>query len=186
MEERGTKRDRPMKPQVVAWELGKRLSDTAIVSSDSEPSRRGLHDRSRPSEGNNFHFRVRSHPRLLETYALKLTGPPTTMDLGLLYRALEQQQVNMIAGNSTDDPISVFDVTVRRDDRQSFPAYEAAIVVRPESLDHVPGLSEALNELTGRLSEDTMRRLNHQAVTRQGKVADVPRVPGYSGYCPMK
>lgn len=35
MEERGTKRDRPMKPQVVAWELGKRLSDTAIVSSDS-------------------------------------------------------------------------------------------------------------------------------------------------------
>ncbi len=35
MEERGTKRDQPMKPQVVAWELGKRLSDKAIVSSDS-------------------------------------------------------------------------------------------------------------------------------------------------------
>jgi pyruvate dehydrogenase (quinone) len=35
MEERGTRQDKPMKPQVVAWELGKRLSDTAIVSSDS-------------------------------------------------------------------------------------------------------------------------------------------------------
>jgi pyruvate dehydrogenase (quinone) len=35
MEERGTRQDRPMKPQVVAWELGKRLSDTAIVSADS-------------------------------------------------------------------------------------------------------------------------------------------------------
>jgi pyruvate dehydrogenase (quinone) len=35
MEERGTRRDTPMKPQVVAWELGKRLSDTAIVSADS-------------------------------------------------------------------------------------------------------------------------------------------------------
>ncbi|MGH7264760.1 MAG: thiamine pyrophosphate-dependent enzyme, partial [Candidatus Rokuibacteriota bacterium] len=35
MEERGTRADKPMKPQVVAWELGKRLSDTAIVSSDS-------------------------------------------------------------------------------------------------------------------------------------------------------
>jgi pyruvate dehydrogenase (quinone) len=35
MEERGTRRDMPMKPQVVAWELGKRLSNTAIVSSDS-------------------------------------------------------------------------------------------------------------------------------------------------------
>ncbi len=35
MEERGTRQDIPMKPQVVAWELGKRLSDHAIVSCDS-------------------------------------------------------------------------------------------------------------------------------------------------------
>jgi pyruvate dehydrogenase (quinone) len=35
MEERGTRRDVPMKPQVVAWELGKRLRDDAIVVSDS-------------------------------------------------------------------------------------------------------------------------------------------------------
>jgi pyruvate dehydrogenase (quinone) len=35
MEERGTRGDVPMKPQVVAWELGKRLRDDAIVSSDS-------------------------------------------------------------------------------------------------------------------------------------------------------
>ena len=35
MEERGTRRDMPMKPQVVAHELGRRLSPTAIVSCDS-------------------------------------------------------------------------------------------------------------------------------------------------------
>jgi pyruvate dehydrogenase (quinone) len=35
MEGQGTRPDVPMKPQVVAWELGKRISDTAIVSSDS-------------------------------------------------------------------------------------------------------------------------------------------------------
>jgi pyruvate dehydrogenase (quinone)/pyruvate oxidase len=35
MEERGTRRDKPMKPQVVAWELGKRLRSDAIVSADS-------------------------------------------------------------------------------------------------------------------------------------------------------
>ena len=35
MEERGTRMDTPMKPQVVARELGKRLSDTAIVACDS-------------------------------------------------------------------------------------------------------------------------------------------------------
>ena len=35
MEDRGTRPDVPMKPQVVAWELGKRLRDDAIVCSDS-------------------------------------------------------------------------------------------------------------------------------------------------------
>jgi pyruvate dehydrogenase (quinone)/pyruvate oxidase len=35
MEEYGTRQDKPLKPQLVAWELGKRLSDSAIVSADS-------------------------------------------------------------------------------------------------------------------------------------------------------
>src|SRR5207237_2082849 len=35
MEERGTRSDKPMKPQVVAWELGKRLRSDAIISCDS-------------------------------------------------------------------------------------------------------------------------------------------------------
>src|SRR5437868_9214736 len=35
MEKHATRSDKPMKPQVVAWELGKRLRDDAIVSCDS-------------------------------------------------------------------------------------------------------------------------------------------------------
>ncbi|HZD94717.1 MAG TPA: thiamine pyrophosphate-dependent enzyme, partial [Candidatus Sulfotelmatobacter sp.] len=35
MEKRHTRQDKPMKPQVVAWELGKRLRSDAIVSCDS-------------------------------------------------------------------------------------------------------------------------------------------------------
>ncbi|HET8635798.1 MAG TPA: thiamine pyrophosphate-dependent enzyme [Acidobacteriaceae bacterium] len=35
MEERGTWMDKPMKPQVVGWELGKRIPPNAIVTSDS-------------------------------------------------------------------------------------------------------------------------------------------------------
>lgn len=35
VETRATRMDKPMKPQVVAWELGKRLRDDAIVSCDS-------------------------------------------------------------------------------------------------------------------------------------------------------
>ncbi|HEY7217228.1 MAG TPA: thiamine pyrophosphate-dependent enzyme [Candidatus Binatia bacterium] len=35
MEELGSRRDKPMKPQVVAWQLGQRIANDAIVSSDS-------------------------------------------------------------------------------------------------------------------------------------------------------
>ena len=35
MEERGTRPDKPMKPQVIGWELGKRIPSNAIVTSDS-------------------------------------------------------------------------------------------------------------------------------------------------------
>ena len=35
MEERGTRKDKPMKPQVVSWHLGNLLKDDAIIASDS-------------------------------------------------------------------------------------------------------------------------------------------------------
>jgi pyruvate dehydrogenase (quinone)/pyruvate oxidase len=35
LEERGTREDKPMKPQVMGWELGKRIPPNAIVTSDS-------------------------------------------------------------------------------------------------------------------------------------------------------
>jgi pyruvate dehydrogenase (quinone) len=35
MEEQGTRGDKPMKPQVIGWELGKRIPENAIVVSDS-------------------------------------------------------------------------------------------------------------------------------------------------------
>ena len=39
---------------------------------------------------------------LVKKYGLRLDGRPVSMDLGLLYRALESRQVDMAAGNCTD------------------------------------------------------------------------------------
>src|ERR1019366_7567145 len=54
---------------------------------------------------------------LLQTYHLQLAGSPKSMDLGLLYSALEQKQVDMAAANATDGMLSVLDVKALRDDR---------------------------------------------------------------------
>jgi glycine betaine/choline ABC-type transport system substrate-binding protein len=97
------------------------------------------------------------------------------MDLGLLYSALEQKQVDMAAANATDGMLSVLDVKVLRDDRRYFPPYQAAVIVRAESLAAHPGLRAALDQLAGKLSAAAMRDLNHQVDGKHRPVAEVAR-----------
>ena len=97
---------------------------------------------------------------LLSTYSLRSDGDPVTMDLGLLYAALKSRKVDLIAANSTDGLAAVLDVKMLEDDRHYFPPYECAVVVRESSLSRVPGLDAALRELSGKLSDAVMRKLN--------------------------
>ena len=99
---------------------------------------------------------------LLKTYGLRLSGEPATMDLGLLYSALENHQVDLIAANSTDGLISALPVLVLDDDRHYFPPYQCAVVVREATLTRYPQLRAVLDQLSGKLSDDAMRRLNYE------------------------
>ena len=74
------------------------------------------------------------------------------MDLGLLYKAMEQGQVTMIAANATDGMLSKMDLQVLRDDQHAFPPYQVCIVARQDSLREIPGLREALLELSGKFT----------------------------------
>jgi osmoprotectant transport system substrate-binding protein len=98
---------------------------------------------------------------LMKTYHLPLKGSPVTLDLGLLYQALEGKQVDMVAGNATDGKLAVLDVVVLSDDKQYFPPYQAAVAVRAETLKTEPLLRQALAVLSGKFSDTTMRTLNH-------------------------
>ena len=112
---------------------------------------------------------------LVKTYGLQIKGQVKTMDLGLLYRALDQRQVEMIAASATDGMLSVLDVTVLEDDKHYFPPYEAAAVVRAASLASRGGMREALEELSGKLTTATMRKLNYEVDGRHRPLADVAR-----------
>jgi glycine betaine/choline ABC-type transport system substrate-binding protein len=113
--------------------------------------------------GYEFASRPDGLPALMRTYALGLRGgTPKTMDLGLLYKALEDKQVDMIAANVTDGMLSVQDLTVLKDDKRAFPPYQAALVVRSDIMTAYPALRTALGELSGKISAETMRKLNYQ------------------------
>jgi osmoprotectant transport system substrate-binding protein len=112
---------------------------------------------------------------LAETYHLRFAAPSRTMELGLIYRALQEKQVDIVAGSSTDGVISVLDFTVLEDDRHYFPPYDAVPVVRADTLKKFPELRAALHELGGKFSEDEMRRLNYAV---DGEHHDVKQVVG--------
>jgi glycine betaine/choline ABC-type transport system substrate-binding protein len=112
--------------------------------------------------GYEFQQRPDGLAGLLKTYNLPIHGSPKTMDLGLLYKALEQREVSMVAANATDGQLSVLDVLVLRDEKRYFPPYDCALAVRSESLEANPPLRQALTELAGLFTDLTMRKLNYQ------------------------
>jgi len=115
------------------------------------------------------------YPGLARTYGLTFREPPRLMDLGLLYRALTEKQVDMVVANATDGLISALGLSVLEDDKHYFPPYEAVPVVRMAALQEFPGLQAALEGLAGKLSADDMRRMNYAVDGQHRDVAEVVR-----------
>jgi osmoprotectant transport system substrate-binding protein len=110
--------------------------------------------------GYEFEQRPDGLPGLQQAYGLKFDGSPRLMDLGLLYRALNGRQVDMIAGNSTDGPIKAFHLAVLQDDKHYFPPYQAVPLVRQEALDRWPKLRVVFASLAGKITAEQMQTMN--------------------------
>jgi osmoprotectant transport system substrate-binding protein len=123
--------------------------------------------------GYEFQQRADGLEGLIKTYALPLKGPPQTMDLGLLYKALEQKKVDMVAGNATDGALFALDVVALEDDKRYFPPYQAAVAVREDAFAAHPALRSALLELSGKFSDTVMRKLNYQVDGQHRSVGEV-------------
>jgi osmoprotectant transport system substrate-binding protein len=124
--------------------------------------------------GYEFEQRPDGLPGLSAEYGLHFDGPPRTMDLGLLYRALEAKQVDMIAANS-DGPIEALGLAVLEDDRRYFPPYQAVPLVRDDALQRWPQIRDALNVLADRVTADDMRSMNELVDGQHRDPAEVVR-----------
>lgn len=125
--------------------------------------------------GYEFMERPDGFQGLARTYGLKFAAPPRIMDLGLLYRAMIEKQVDLVAGNSTDGLIAARGLAVLDDDRHYFPPYEAVPIVREETLARHPAVRAALAELAGKIDDEKMRRMNYAVDGLHRDVKDVAR-----------
>jgi osmoprotectant transport system substrate-binding protein len=125
--------------------------------------------------GYEFMERPDGFAGLGRTYGLSFREAPRILDLGLLYRALLEKQVDIVAGNSTDGLLAARDLTMLEDDKHYFPPYEAVPVVRADALARFPEMRSALLELAGKINDEEMRRMNYEVDGEHRDIGDVAR-----------
>jgi osmoprotectant transport system substrate-binding protein len=125
--------------------------------------------------GYEFLERPDGFPGWSKRYDLHFAAQPSVMDLGLIYRALVDKKVDIVAGNSTDGLIDALHLVPLVDDRHYFPPYDAVPIVRRDTLAKFPQLRPALADLGGKISEPEMRHLNSEVDANQRDVTTVVR-----------
>ncbi|MGK0340688.1 MAG: osmoprotectant transport system permease protein [Candidatus Azotimanducaceae bacterium] len=107
-------------------------------------------------------------PGLKRAYGF--TGQPTGIEHGLAYQAIEQGSIDITDAYSTDGDLERYQLVTLKDDKGYFPEYVAAPLIR-QGLDAVT--RQTLNQLSGMIDEDTMRRLNGEVVVQNRTFAEV-------------
>jgi glycine betaine/choline ABC-type transport system substrate-binding protein len=79
----------------------------------------------------------------------------------------------VIAGFSTDGRIPALNLVVLQDDKQFFPPYFAAPVIRQDTLGKSPEIAQILNKVAGKINDTTMAQLNLQVDQEQKEASDV-------------
>ena len=126
--------------------------------------------------GSTQEFLVRPDaiPGLEKTYGLKFKEQ-RGMDPGLVYAAIGNSGVDVIVVFTTDARIKSMDLLVLEDDKNFFPSYQLASVVRQSTLDSNPKLAQSLAKLSGNFTEDEVIEINGAIDLDKKPPADVAK-----------
>jgi glycine betaine/choline ABC-type transport system substrate-binding protein len=113
-----------------------------------------------------------AYPAMIETYNLNFKSLET-MATGLWYPAIQEEKVDVITPYSTDGKIPSFDLTLLIDDKQLFPPYYAAPIIRNSVLNQHPELENIINKLANQLDEIDMQKLNEAVEIHRKTPAEV-------------
>jgi osmoprotectant transport system substrate-binding protein len=81
-------------------------------------------------------------------------------EIGLRYQALLNNQADAVVAFSTDGEISGYGLVLLQDDKQNFPPYQFAPVVRKDVLDANPKIKDVLNAVSAKVTTEKISALN--------------------------
>jgi len=141
-----------------------RAAELGVTSvSDLKPHAAGL------SAGFSIEFMNREDgwPGLGPFYELNL-GQVRSLEHGLAYEAINDGAIDLVDAYSTDGKLLRYPLRVLDDDKGFFPPYNAAPIVRADTLREHRGLRDALDALAFRIPDRRMIELNY-AVEEDGR-----------------
>ena len=97
------------------------------------------------------------------------------LELGLAYQAVGTGQAEVGIGDATEGRIAQYNLVVLEDDKQFFPAYNPAPVIRKDILDTYPEIADIMKELSVLLELDTLTLLNKEVAVEGKQPEDVAR-----------
>jgi osmoprotectant transport system substrate-binding protein len=122
-----------------------------------------------------FQSREDGFPGLKKVYGNFNFKKLIPVDAGLRYPPLIKGEADVAEAFGTDGEISAFNLVLLKDNKGLFPPYQVAPVVRQETLNANPGIRDALNALSSKLTDDKMRRLNYEVSGKKREPAEVAK-----------
>ncbi|HVE50235.1 MAG TPA: glycine betaine ABC transporter substrate-binding protein [Casimicrobiaceae bacterium] len=155
--------DMVVRPETAAQYKLETLSDLAKVSKEL-----------RLGAGPEFRDRKDGLPGLKAKYGIEFKED-LQMAIGLRYQALANKQIDVVNGYSTDGMISALKLKRLKDDKNLWPPYYVVPVVRKETLDANPKMTDVLNQVSAALSESAMAEMNFKVDGQKEEPKDVAR-----------
>ena len=115
-----------------------------------------------------FNDREDGNKGLQKVYGLNLQV--STMEPALRYQAIQSGEIQITDAYSTDAELARYDLVTLEDDKQLFPPYQGAPLMKEALLKKHPELEGILNKLAGKITAEQMSQMNYQ-VGVEGKPA---------------
>lgn len=124
--------------------------------------------------GPEFRDRADGLPGLKAKYGIEFKED-LQMAIGLRYQAIANKQVDVVNGYATDGMIASLKLKRLKDDKNLWPPYYLAPVVRKDALDANPKIAEVLNNVSAMLNETNMAEMNYKVDADKEEPKDVAR-----------
>jgi osmoprotectant transport system substrate-binding protein len=154
---------------VVTREVSERYNITTISDFQREASNLRF-----ASQG-EFDLREDALPLLREVYGPIDFKSSTIFDNALKYEVMRGGQADAAPAYTTEGQLTSPDFVLLEDDKQAWPPYNIAPVIRTETLEAFPKIADILNALSAGLTSEVMTELNAKVDVEGRDFADVAR-----------